>query len=508
MFSTQLALAALLVGTQGPNLNSDFDWKIKSGEIVIFNTVSTTITSDPPVFTQTFVNGLVDVRDFTIEQGGRLVVVGPNPMVLCASGTVTIDGKLSVDGSDSVGVVTLNTTNLPEVGAAGQGGGGAGGTGSPLTTMSSPAGGNGFGAFGVPDGGGQGGETGWSTTPLTVARRGAGGGGGSFGANQKTLLGGVGLFDQQRIGLDAEPGFDNDQADNGALSGPGAAHGGAVGARPFLDGTARNDFFGTMVVHQPGGRDTAIHGELRQPWAGAGGGAGGDASRVDGTTFPGTFTSFNDEKGAGGGGGAGSVRILALGPIVFGPNGEVTANGGSGGGGENTLFLNRVGGGSGGGSGGHVILETAAHIDLSQVIGEALRARGGQGGAGRVDVGGATIGAGGAIKETQPEQDACPDGYPSSGPNACLGHINGAGGDGGPGIIQLHAPRGLRDIKVALGRTLADLCEPRPLCWEGGCRMVVGIPQPDAAAPVARDAERHLRPASWRLEDLRMGTAP
>ena len=33
-------------------------------------------------------------------------------------------------------------------------------------------------------------------------------------------------------------------------------------------------------------------------------------------------------------------------------------------------------------------------------------------------------------------------GYATSGPNSCQGHVNGAGGDGGPGVVQIHTPRG------------------------------------------------------------------
>jgi hypothetical protein len=186
-----------------------------------------------------------------------------------------------------------------------------------------------------------------------------------------------------------------------------------------------------------------------------------------------------DEKGSGGGGGGGSCHIMALDRIVFGPNGQVRARGGTGGGGENTIFLNRVGGGSGGGSGGHVVIQSATHIDLraksavvlSQLTNNswAVDARGGQGGAGSGDLGGATVGPNGAV-ETLPLQDACPPGYPTSGANACRGHVDGAGGDGGPGIVQFHTPRGavgsdpfLADILVAPALTLEDLSAPAPL---------------------------------------------
>jgi hypothetical protein len=129
------------------------------------------------------------------------------------------------------------------------------------------------------------------------------------------------LFVQEFIGMDGEPGFDNPEASNGAISGAGPAHGGALGPAPFFDADGGNDFFGTKFDTVSG---LLVVGELKKPWAGAGGGAGGDASNV-GTngTFPGPWDPTGDEKGSGGGGGGGSLEVLALGNIVFGPNGQI-----------------------------------------------------------------------------------------------------------------------------------------------------------------------------------------
>ncbi len=489
------------------------DWYIGPGQTVIFNTVSSlltlgqlAITADPafpnnpanepsalfaPTLQRTVDGGIVSVRHFYVEEGGVLKIEGPNPFVLDARGDVWIRGRIIADGQSSSGVTTLNTTNIPEPGAPGHAGGGRGGSGSPLVAASSPGGTAGDGAFGLPNAGGQGGETGWSTNATIERRRGAGGGGGRTGAD---VLFSATQFDQRRIGYDAEPGFSRGAlahhvADNGALSGPAGPQGGAVGASPFVDGDPTNDFFGVA-------RDDAtgrfVVGELARPWAGAGGGGGGDASLVPGGVWPNpTFSPFADEKGAGGGGGGGSVRLTALGSILFGDAGQISARGGTGGGGENTSFLNRVGGGSGGGSGGHVVLECATRIDLrakspvnlgdtyttvpnSAANNWAINVLGGQGGAGAGDLGGA-IQLPTGQRETLPTNDACPSGYPLTGPNACRGLVQGAGGDGGPGIIQLHTPKGrvgfnpaLADILLATnGSTLASLCAPRPLFADG-----------------------------------------
>ena len=488
----ELAAKFSFTGTGGPGGN--FDWFIDNGEIIIFNTANGTIngyqitfapnsdniTQVIPTGQQTIVGGVVDVNDFYVENGGLLKVEGPNPLTLMASGRVVIRGRVDVSGTSNQGVNTLNVTNVPEPGSPGQAGGGKGGTGSPLTTASSPRGTPGFGAFGVPDLGGQGGETGWSNAAGENTRRGGGGGGGVLGRNEFVNFAATGtLFDQRRIGYDAEPGFNNALATNSAITGAGPARGGAIAPSPFGDPNPSNNFFGSQFNLQT---NTVVVGELAKPWAGSGGGAGGDASRVVSGSFPGPWNPAGDEKGSGGAGGGGSVQIMALGPIVFGANGQLLARGGVGGGGENTIFLNRVGGGSGGGSGGHVVLQSSQKIDFSAKVGVnfanvsdvnfAIDCRGGQGGAGDGDLGGGIQSTTGQ-RETLPLQDACPTGYPTTGTNACRGLVNGAGGDGGPGIIQLHTSAGIvgtasvpqADIilPTTAGVTLAEICAPPPL---------------------------------------------
>ena len=485
-----LAAAFSFAGTGG--LDGDFDWRVQTGQTVIFSSVNQTIGGGPGFTvqkTQTVIGGVIDVRNLHIEPGGVLKLEGPNPITILASGDVTIEGEIIISGTNSKGVVSLNTTNIAEPGAQGQCGGGTGGTGSPLTTASSPSGGNGSGAFGGIDAGGGGGEACWSTSPKVDQRRGAGGGGGRFGPDVPDA-GSVVPFewDQSRIGMDAEPGFNNDDAStSGATSGTGLCLGGAVGPEPFFDKDPTNNFFGTMFVSGGGVvADQLVFGELKQPWAGAGGGGGGDANRPKGTsgTYPGDWGIGGDEKGSGGGGGGGSLQILALGDIIFKGTGKIFCRGGTGGGGENTLFLNRVGGGSGGGSGGHVILQSGATIDFSGLFdqvtlkpGVAILATGGQGGAGKADNGGATLNNAGIMKETPVKQDSCPElpvpqqSVPSG---TCKSAISGTGGDGSPGIVQLHTSLGLvgdgtggEDIIVWPGTTVADYSFPPPLCDKG-----------------------------------------
>jgi len=205
---------------------------------------------------------------------------------------------------------------------------------------------------------------------------------------------------------------------------------------------------------------TFIRGELDHPWAGAGGGGGGNA--INSNTFPERpFDPTADEIGAGGGGGGGGVTLFALGAIEFGPAGRIDASGGTGGGGENSLqtgAVTHIGGGSGGGSGGHVVLQSSERIDLSRCSSSShppggIYALGGEGGAGKNNLGGAIPGglAVGAAADALP-----PDSYPAA--TSPCGVVQGragytftndfpdhsvvicAGGDGGPGIVQLHTP--------------------------------------------------------------------
>ncbi|MBL8862673.1 MAG: hypothetical protein JNK02_11760 [Planctomycetes bacterium] len=477
-------------GTGGPGGN--FDWVVTplpGGGSTILNTSFSVIQNAQQTATQTIVSGQVDVRDFTIEQGGVLEVRGPNPCVIRASGTVRIFGKLLIRGTSNRGVTTFNTTNLVESGGAGNGGGGRGGTGNPLTTQSSPAGEAGYGAFDQPNGGGGGGETGYNPSSSVNDRRGGGGGGGSLGGpmvlfTPSTPFNVNGCPDQRIIGLDAEDGNPGSLNASGATSGPGQRpQGGLKGPRPFLDANPDNDFLGLMRVGT-----AVVRGELPNAWAGAGGGGGGNA--VTASSFPNpSWTPAGDEKGSGGGGGAGSLTILCLGDVIFGPNGRIDAGGGTGGGGENTAGINRVGSASGGGSGGHVIIQVGATIDFRQVrTNQSLErdkggiwARGGQGGAGRDNSGGTAPNS----VETTPQADRLPrDHYPTAQggittpapcaiaatnpTNVATGFgtegVAGCGGDGGPGIIQLHAPR-LQDIltPTTAGENLTNCLKPNPV---------------------------------------------
>ncbi len=441
----------------------EFDWRISAGGgPVVLDTTFSVIVNEQQTVTQTVINGQVDIRNLTIDPGATLVVRGPNPIRITASGTVRINGTIDVRGLNSRGVVTFNTGG-PELGVAGGPGGGRGGDASILGNQSTPAGSPGFGAFNSPNGGGGGGESAFHPSSDLNQRRPAGGGGGRF-ANDVHVAA-TGCPDQSRIGLDVEQGGPGAPNANGAIGGPGVPPvPGAPGPSPFADGDPTNDFWGLMRI----GGGALVTGELPHLWAGAGGGGGGDACMT--SSFPTTpYNPTSDEIGAAGGGGGGALQIFALQDIIFGANGRLDASGGTGGGGENSSGINRIGGGSGGGSGGHIVMQTRGALDFRACMGgfggARLWALGGQGGEGRDGIGGA--GPGGV--PTPPAQDSInlvPPFDPACLPTSPPGIINwvGSGADGGPGVIQLHVGS-LDDVlpPTAAGVTLSQIVAPPPV---------------------------------------------
>ena len=452
MFQVAAVTTALLGG------GVPFHWVVDFTQT--FDTQSETIQSELGQF-QSVTNGVVVVDSMTITPDSTLRVVGPNPLKVFVRGDVTIEGKLDLSGFHAQNVQSLNLATQPKPGGAGAAGGGNGGTASFITTASTPQGGSGFGAFGAPNQGGQGGESGYSGGANRNLWRPGGGGGGAFAdASSRRLADDFGTE-----GLAAQAGWSGmdttdpdvaallpDAGAFGAVTGSIPPNGGQPGPDAFADGRPGNDFWGLGF-----GADGLVGGELNALLAGAGGGAGGDA--IFGDTFPSpvfvdpnsnNLTPF-DFQGAGGGGGGGGLHLVVLGDVIVGPEGCILANGGNGGAGESTFFIDRVGGSGGGGSGGHLVIETAGRVDISAVRPGhvAISAVGGEGGLGMPI---------GANPEGTNEFDVLFE---------ALERPVNQGGDGGPGVIQLHligtSPQELRE-KVLLpeGSDLDEHILPRP----------------------------------------------
>jgi hypothetical protein len=229
---------------------------------------------------------------------------------------------------------------------------------------------------------------------------------------------------------------------------------------------------------------------------------------------------------------------VALGRITIGAQGRISANGGHGGGGENSYLFDRVGGGSGGGAGGMILLESATVVQVDAVapqgtgFGQALpfytdstsnlrhparpiSALGGQGGAGKDDRCGANaLGARDWKVDAIPSAafegrtDVPPLGETpgnnsflqcnSGSPVDPIGTAPGAGGDGGPGVIQVHVPTSLDNFMLppSVGGDPTLCFAPPPVGWSDG--DFTGRLEPRfAALSSVMSAWIHLGGAAW-----------
>ena len=399
MYHSILAATIALLTTSPPSARALPDVVVGAGETLLFD------TSHGPVL----------VRSLTIETGGVVRVIGSQPLLFEARRSIVIHGLLDLSGFDAMDVATLNTGHIPEPGGPPGPGGGQGGVGSWITDNSTPHGGQGFGSFMTADQGGHGGESAYSSNMDQHTRRPGGGGGGVLAADQPVS---GNPDDPANDGLVAEGGRNGHALSTGCGTDLSPAAGGAPATAVFVDGDPTNDFWGRKPVAGSG----VLRGELAGPMAGRGGGAGGDALPSD--RFPtANWTISSDEKGGAGGGGGG-LSLIATRHFVLGPAGHVRADGGDGGRGENILFLDSIGGNGGGGSGGFLVIQ-ALTIDLRTAGDNALTALGGLG---ATDL-----------------------------PNWSAGE--GDGGNGGPGVIQLHTP-GARNVLLPPGKELSDLSSP------------------------------------------------
>lgn len=310
--------------------------------------------------------------------------------------------------------------------------------------------------------------------------------------------------------------------------------GGQPGQSIFsTDGDTSNDFWGKRLRAD----GSLAEGELLLPWAGSGGGASGDMViyERDGviplpSVFPdpefpsGRIRAYR--KGAPGGGGGGQLQLMAIGPISIGAQGRIWARGGNGVGGESIGYTYGQVSGSGGGSGGHIVLATGAHLDLSAIDlldgsepgDRAHLVEDGQ--AYQLPIPGASLSEaivavggrrGWAMSQIQTTDWGGGLGFDGNGSYAL-----GRGGAGGNGIVQIHVPNMARDIVWPASRELeirnylhhgdiqandADIdrveemlrifCAPKPVVlvpWFGAKSMVrsrwidtglAGVRQPD-----------------------------
>ncbi|MEX1024265.1 MAG: hypothetical protein WD226_04230 [Planctomycetota bacterium] len=468
-------------GDGGPN--GDFDWILGSSapgaqaQTFFFNTVSQQVLGGPggvATETQNASNGVLNVRNLIIEENVTLSAFGVNPLVINATGDVIIRGRLTINGTSAQDVATLNTGNIPEQGGAGQGGGGRGGSASEVVTTSTPRGGTGFGPFNAPGGGGEGGESQYAPGNVSKQfRRPGGGGGGAHSLPPITPQQDVATWwptaandtvtdtEDPYKGLIARQGRPGHANGTGAISNTDRAQGGFPGPLVFNDIRDDNNFFGVRA-ETIGGELVLTRGEAFALLPGTGGGGGGDAVKANQFPAP-NWNIGTDEKGAGGGGGAGGLRIRALGRIII--TGKISANGGRGGVGENVIFLDHIGGDGAGGSGGHIMLESGSKVYLGRNPGSAV-------GTERVVV----EALGGLANFGQWDTTAA----------AGLS----TGGQGGPGLIQIHVPRPQIAPSGSGDETVSDILIPFATDFDE-------FTSPEAIVLVPNYARRSIGQSKW-----------
>ncbi len=168
----------------------DHDFVLSSFNTLELDTTGTVSFQDSNGRNFELVDGVLEVDDFTIEANATMIGRGDNPLLIYATGTVTIQGVLDVSGEDALLSQALGQPTVPEPGGLGGPGGGDGGTASKETATETFRGDPGFGAFNTGLGGGGGeGALNWTSGGTApgfhikndgLSQIAAGGGGGQF----------------------------------------------------------------------------------------------------------------------------------------------------------------------------------------------------------------------------------------------------------------------------------------------------------------------------------------
>ena len=284
-----------------------------------------TTTSFPSGFNYTSVNIPATPSYVT------LTATGANPLIINATGNVTIAGTLSLNGSAGANY------DAGRMGGAAGAGGAAGGAGSGY------AGGGGGGSTAGGTGG---------TSVIGGSGGGSGGGGGGSGSSNGTSGRGGG---------------------GGGYAGDGGYAGGGLGS-----GGAGGGTYTTASVGSGGGGGGARDNQASHYGSGGGGG-GGYLKIVSNGSINNTGiiqanggAAGSTLNGHGGGGGSGG-RINLISAITINNSGTLRANGGAGGSNSSA-----TGSGGGGGGGGRIVLQDGDGV----ISGGTITAAGGSGGSG------------------------------------------------------------------------------------------------------------------------------
>jgi hypothetical protein len=425
-------------------------------------------TPDAPPNT-TIIGGSFPFTEIDIPVGIRIQCVGSNPLILLATGSVRIAGEIHAQGADGTNENSYDSATTPIPGGNGVAGGGRGGESHPpfffpptqptlRNLVSPPFAGDGWGSGNAGRTGGKGGQCGmWDNPDVNTGEFGTdkeiscsevtdshnnvfsnnpqtgnnypkgykppGGGGGSFLTSGTTSN----VKGRGNIITDGQGSY-FEHVGNLAQGPPGPT--------PFSDGDTSNDYIG-------------FTGELQEPLAGQGGGAGGSAldsyycggwcrhdldpsnDVICSPEAPAFADSIGDSRGGSGAAGGGAIVIEALGSVVVTASGRIFCQGGTGGGGEALGCSNWAGAGASG-SGGAILIQSGDGIEIRN--GALLDVRGGPW----------------VLARKRPDYiTSC--GSLARG-NTPAGDIRGDAGRGGDGLIQLQVPSGERaDVVSPLG---------------------------------------------------------
>jgi len=238
-------------GSGGPG--GDFDWCIPAGQTVVLDTSFSLITGGPHC-TPTTVQQVIGAWSrcaISRWPWWRVEVLRSQPVVVFASGSVYIQGKLDASGTSSPGVLTLNTNEHPRAGCSWPGWRGTGAPEPADDGLQPPSGATDSASSTRRTAARRGGETGWNALSASQvdSRRGAGGGGGTFARSASDPGTGVGL---RRVG----PGLPGSRRRGGCSPTrnpngsrrphrPGrASRLAGRGPAPSWTGTRSNDFHG------------------------------------------------------------------------------------------------------------------------------------------------------------------------------------------------------------------------------------------------------------------------
>jgi hypothetical protein len=289
-----------------PSHISPVDLTIGTGDVSPTSTINTDGTvlqidgAGPPPGTTFFLEAgkyaVLAVRNFTVASGKTVRVTGAYPLIVVASGSITIDGTLDAGGK----------TNAPGPGGSTPGmGSGAGTTGAHSVNADSGGSGAGY----AVKGGDSGDDTG---CPMNKNALGVTGGAANGDPKLMMLLGGSG----------------GGKGGQGGCNANETAVGGAGGGALQLTAVTAVTIIGTINVGGGGGGGGCKNPMQVDSGSGAGGGSGGSLLLESPTV---TVSGTLGANGGGGGGGA----YLTPGGI----GGDGTSTPGTGGSGGNNMAI-------------------------------------------------------------------------------------------------------------------------------------------------------------------------